>query len=80
MTSEVRPRPAPVRNRRGWPCGICPAIIYGNAGQVAHGRAHVRRGDAVELASQHAGGRVFLPAGDARIASFLARGFVEVQS
>jgi hypothetical protein len=39
---------------RGHDCGFCDRRVYGNGGQVAHGRMHVRRGHAVEVVKHYA--------------------------
>lgn len=60
-------------------------VVFGNGGEVAHGRAHVRRGEAVELLKRYASyppmsDRIFLAPGDAdRISYFIGRGFERVQ-
>jgi hypothetical protein len=69
--------------RRGHPCDFCDSTVFGNGGKVAHGRAHVRRGEAVELLKEYAtyppmSTRLFLPAGDPRIDTFKADGYSEV--
>lgn len=67
---------------RGHTCSLCGRVVFGNGGETAHGRGHVRRGEAVELVKHYFGGyppmspvRVFLAPGDAKIADFLGRGF-----
>jgi hypothetical protein len=69
---------------RGHDCGMCPARPFGNGGVVSHGRAHVRRGEAIELVKhyEHPGmtpGRVFLAPTDPQVAFFLDRGFEKVE-
>lgn len=70
---------------RGHECSLCERVVFGNGGQVAHGRGHVRRGEAVELVKHYAcsppmTSRLFLAPGDERIGRFKAQGFSEVAS
>lgn len=80
--SEARRGAARAHARRGHECSLCGRIVFGNGGQVSHGRAHVRRGEAVELEKYYGLGsvgqyvRAFLPVADTdRIAGFLERGY-----
>lgn len=66
--------------RRGHQCQFCEAVSFGNGGQVAHARKHVRAGEAVELVkhwpSIPSPSRLFLPSGDTeRIERFIADGY-----
>lgn len=66
--------------RRGHECEFCDAVSHGNGGKVAHARAHVRRGEAVELVMDmpypFGPSRFFLACGDVeRIAEWTARGY-----
>lgn len=68
--------------RRGHECQLCGAIVFGNGGAVSHGRAHVRRGEAVEMYRWYDLGlatREFVRADNAeRLAQLVASGFTEV--
>lgn len=68
---------------RGHPCSLCDNIAYGNGGAVSHGRAHVRRGEAVELLKLYPytndSSRLFLAPGDLLIEKFLGEGYGEVK-
>jgi hypothetical protein len=69
--------------RRGHPCAFCERVVFGNGGEVAHGRSHVRRGEAVELVKHYGGyppllSRLFLATDDGLIAEMLAEGFEQV--
>lgn len=70
--------------RRGHQCEFCDKVSFGNGGQVAHGRSHVRRGEAVELVKHFAvyppmSSRLFLAAGDDRIVGYLSNGYEVVR-
>lgn len=39
--------------RRGHECSLRGKVVYANGGKVAHGRSHVRRGEAVELLKEY---------------------------
>jgi len=58
-------------------CDICGRWVYGNGGQVSHGRAHVNRGEAVELVKHYATTsiRLFLNPGDEAVIRYVAKGF-----
>lgn len=78
-TSDGRRRSSMTHARRGHTCDICGKVVFGNGGQVAHGRGHVRRGEAVELLKEYASyppmsNRVFLAPGDENIGKFIERG------
>lgn len=83
-TSDGRRISSMTHARRGHPCELpgCDATPYGNGGRVAHGRGHVRRGEAVELVKYHGypsgSSRLFLAPEDPKVAEFLARGFEQV--
>jgi len=54
--------------------------VFGNGGQVAHGRGHVRRGEAIELVTHYPAyppmsTRLFLAVDDDRIERLLTEGF-----
>lgn len=58
-----------VHATRGHACEFCDFTAYGNGGHVAHQRAHVRRGETVELVKDYAtyppmSSRRFVPAAD----------------
>lgn len=65
--------------RQAHTCSLCQRVSYGNGGEVAHSRSHVRRGEAVELVKEygHPAGtsRVFLAPDDERMDWFMNRGF-----
>lgn len=60
---------------RSHECSLCGKKVYGNGGQSAHGRAHVRRGEAVELVKWYEGAsspsRLFLAPDDPKVAELL---------
>ncbi len=71
--------------RRSHQCDLCPRAVFGNGGQVSHGRSHVRRGEAVELVKHygHPGmspSRLFLRLEDPKVKELLGRGFERVPS
>lgn len=83
-TADGRRRSSMTHARRGHDCALCGRTVFGNGGKVAHGRGHVRRGEAVELVKHYPtyppmSSRLFLPAGDVRIETFLADGFDRVE-
>lgn len=67
--------------RRSRVCEFCGQTVYGNGGQVAHARAHVRLGEAVELVKAmpypFPPSRLFLAADDdaASILAWTERGY-----
>lgn len=68
--------------KRSRTCDLCGHVGFGNGAETAHGRSHVRRGEAVELVRHYAmvgvaPSRLFLPPGDPRIADARSRGYVE---
>jgi hypothetical protein len=67
---------------RGHDCNLCGERVFGNGGQVSHGRGHVRRGEAIELVKYfgfiQSPSRLFLAPDDVRVDEFLARGFEQV--
>jgi len=71
--------------RRGQKCDLCGFVAFGNGGaMVSHGRAHVRRDEAVELFKEYPAWprllspRLFLAPDDERIPHYLALGFIEI--
>lgn len=71
--------------RRGHPCSFCDEVPYGNGGQVAHGRKHVRRGEAVEIVKHYGtypptSNRMFLSVDDERVERYLSEGYERVES
>jgi len=78
-TSDGRRRSSMTHARRGHECSLCGRVVFGNGGQVAHGRGHVRRGEAVELVRHFETGdtgRVFLAPDDAHVGQFEAKGYL----
>lgn len=65
--------------KRGEQCPLCPSYVFGNGGKVSHGRAHVRRGEAVELFKDYGvggvTGRYFFAPDDPNVEAFIAKGF-----
>lgn len=85
MVSPSRSRSARVASTRAHTCHICGKVGYGNGFQSSHGRAHVRRGEAVEYAKYYEGqispSRIFIATGDTeRRNRFKADGFWEVET
>lgn len=80
-TSDGRRLSSMTHATRGHTCPICGRIAYGNGGEVSHGRAHVRRGEAVELfkETEYTSNRVFLATGDEGISWFAERGYEVVK-
>lgn len=65
--------------RRGHTCDLCGRTVYGNGGQVSHGRGHVRKGEAVELVKDFGFGgimRMFLAPDNPRVPEYEAAGYV----
>ena len=65
---------------RGHECKFCGKVSFGNGGEVAHGRSHVRRGESVELVKHYAtyppmSHRVFLATNDPAVQEWVAKGF-----
>ncbi len=84
-TSDGRRKSSMTHARRGHQCDLCGRVVFGNGGQVAHGRGHVRRGEAVELLREYPtwppmSTRLFIPTGDPKMASLLADGFTRVEA
>ena len=84
-TADGRRKSSMTHARRGHTCPFCGAVSYGNGGQVAHARSHVRKGEAVELIRWYpdkpSPGRVFLAADDTeRINRFRDWGYAEVDA
>lgn len=72
-----------VHATRGHQCEFCPKVSFGNGGKVAHGRAHVRRGEAVELVKYfdaETTGRVFFAPDDPHVEAFKDKGYERVAS
>ena len=83
--SDGRRRSSMTHARRGHQCGLCERVSFGNGGQVAHGRSHVRRGEAVELLKEYPtyppiSSRLFLAPDDERVAKYLTDGFRKIES
>lgn len=86
-TSDGRRRSSMTHATRGHDCDLlhCDRVSFGNGGRVAHGRGHVRRGEAVELVKEYefpgmSPSRLFLAPDDPKVAELLARGFEQVSS
>jgi hypothetical protein len=67
--------------KRSHTCDLCGRVGFGNGAETAHGRSHVRRGEAVELVRHYAmvgvaPSRLFLPPEDPRVTDALDRGYV----
>jgi hypothetical protein len=81
-TADGRRRSAMTHASRSHTCGLCGRVGWGNGAEAAHGRAHVRRGEAVELVKVHgfpmAPSRLFVAPEDPRVEELLARGFERV--
>lgn len=78
MDETVRLRMRTAHARRGHTCSFCGRVVFGNGGQVSHGRGHVRRGEAVEVVKWHDSqtcSRFFIEPDAARINGFIERGF-----
>lgn len=84
-TADGKRRSSMTHARRGHECSLCGRVVFGNGGQVSHGRGHVKRGEAVELV-KHFGtypplsSRLFLAPTDEKIARFLGEGFERVEA
>lgn len=79
-TADGRRRSSMTHARRGHTCDLCGKTVFGNGGKVAHGRSHVRRGEAVELLKEYAtyppmSTREFFAPDDPTVAKWLADGF-----
>lgn len=81
-TADGRRKSSMTHAKRGHKCDLCTETVFGNGGRVSHGRAHVRRGEAVELVKEYeysqSPTRFFVVKDDPRIARWLVEGFVEV--
>jgi hypothetical protein len=53
-TSNGKRRSSMTHAGHGHECKFCDKVSFGNGGKVAHGRAHARRGEAVELVKYYA--------------------------
>jgi hypothetical protein len=73
-----------VHARRSHSCEFCDETPRGNGGAVAHGRKHVRAGEAVEMVKWYSEltspSRVFVPPGSEQEARFRAMGFTQERS
>ena len=85
--SDGRRRSSMTHATRGHKCGLCERVSFGNGGQVAHGRSHVRRGEAIELFKEYPAygmpalsSRLFLAPDDERVAKYLADGYRKIDS
>ena len=80
-TADGRRLSSMTHAKRQHTCDLCGQTGYGNGFAAQHGRAHVRRGEAVEFVRQeeyhpYPVSRAFVAVDDAeRIAWFLGRGF-----
>lgn len=79
-TADGRRRSAMVHATRSHTCGLCGKVGNWNGFESSHGRAHVRRGEAVELVKWYPMyppmvSRFFLRPDDERIAKYEAEGF-----
>jgi hypothetical protein len=82
-TSSGKRRSAMTHASRSHTCELCGHVGYGNGAETAHGRAHVRRGEAVELLKHYetyptTSMRVFLAPDDPLVAQYRDRGFAVV--
>lgn len=79
-TSSGKRLSAMTHASRSHTCELCGHVGFGNGAESAHGRAHVRRGEAVELVREYefvgmSPSRIFLAPDDPRVEEFVARGF-----
>lgn len=79
-TADGRRRSSMTHARRGHECALCGKVVFGNGGKVAHGRSHVKRGEAVELLKEYCGypplsTREFFAPDDPVVKIWLADGF-----
>lgn len=84
-TTGGKRRSAMTHASRGHKCDLCSRTVFGNGGQVSHGRGHVKRGEAVELIKHYGtyppmSTRLFLAVNDERIARFITEGFEKVSA
>lgn len=82
-TAGGKRRSSMTHARRGHPCGLCGNTVYGNGWQVAHGRGHVHRKEAVELVKHYqtdpsSVSRLFLAPDDPKVQKLLAEGYTTV--
>ena len=80
-TADGRRKSSMTHASRGHKCDFCDRTVFGNGGQVAHGRTHVRRGEAVEIVKDYATwppmiSRLFLAPDDPLIERLLLDGYV----
>lgn len=52
-TADGRRKSSITHSRRGHKCPLCGRVVFGNGGQVAHGRSHVRKGELVEVVKHY---------------------------
>lgn len=79
-TADGRRRSSMTHARRGHTCDLCGKVVFGNGGKVAHGRSHVKRGEAVELLKEYGGyppisTRAFFAPDDPIISRWIEDGF-----
>ena len=79
-TADGRRRSSMTHASRGDECSLCGKVVFGNGGKVAHGRSHVKRGEAVELLKEYRGypplsTREFFAPDDPIVEKWLADGF-----
>ena len=81
-TADGRRKSSMTHAKHRHTCALCGHWWYGNGGAAQHGRAHVRKGEAVELVKEYGFGqsptRFFWPPDDPRIEEYLANGFQRV--
>lgn len=82
-TSSGKRRSSMTHATRGHKCDLCGRTVFGNGGKVAHGRGHVRRGEAVELVKHYVDqspSRVFFPPVEVeRIERWITEGYTVVR-
>ena len=72
--------------KRSHTCDLCGHVGFGNGSEASHGRAHVRRGEAVEMVREYAmvgvsPSRIFVdPADTTRLAELRQRGYYEEEA
>jgi hypothetical protein len=83
-TAGGKRRSSQTHARIGHDCDFCGGRVFGNGGAVAHGRKHVRAGEAVELVKWHSTmaspSRVFVAPDSEEHRRFLEMGFEAVSS
>lgn len=85
-TSDGRRLSSMTHAKRAHTCSLCGQVGYGNGFEAQHGRAHVRRGEAVEVARWFDNGttggtmgRAFLAPDDPKLAWYEERGYERVE-